>query len=112
MVSNLDLATEAIKLDVPKSPDTVDDRVDEEREHEPKECHEQDIVSYVIKSIEREDEFGFLQLEFLQRLNIADYEVKLVRMKSRIQDHNRASATELEELSVMLRDYSRSLSPL
>lgn len=69
-------------------------------------CPEQNIIRYVSESLHREDEFSFLRLEFLQRLNIVHHEVALVRMKSELQAAAQASPTQLERLAVVLRDYS------
>jgi hypothetical protein len=72
-------------------------------------CPDQDIIGYVTESLHREDEFSFLRLEFLQRLNIVHHEIALVRMKSQLQADAQASPTQLERLAVVLRDYSIDL---
>ncbi|KAK4182939.1 hypothetical protein QBC35DRAFT_526406 [Podospora australis] len=47
----------------------------------------------------------FFRFEFLQRLNITQLEVKLVRMKSQIQKQGKASPQELETLQSTLSAY-------
>ena len=39
----------------------------------------QNLVSYVNRSLDEEEDFHFLRFEFLQRLNLTQLEVKLVR---------------------------------
>lgn len=102
----LDIADIQIELeDLPKSSHSIGNGADASIP-EYKRPDEQRIVSYVINSIQREDEFSFLQLEFLQRLNIVNHEVKLARMKSQVQHDEQASPTQLDELAIAMRDYS------
>jgi hypothetical protein len=75
-------------------------------------CPDEDIIGYVTESLHREDEFSFLRLEFLQRINIVNHEITLVRMKSELQAPAQASPTQLERLAVALRDYSINLPPV
>jgi len=69
------------------------------------ESDERNFVTYVNRSLEDEEEFHFLRLEFLQRLNIVNHQVKLVRLKSDFQRDGRASQTQLDSLSVTMREY-------
>jgi len=69
------------------------------------ESDERNFVTYVNRSLEDEEEFHFLRLEFLQRLNIVNHQVKLVRLKSDFQRNGRASQTQLDSLSVTMREY-------
>jgi hypothetical protein len=103
----LDITDIQIDLeDLPKSSLSIGNGADDASIPEYEQPDEQRIVSYVIKSIRREDEFSFLQLEFLQRLNIVNHEVRLVRMKSQFQHDEQASPTQLEELAIAMRNYS------
>ncbi|KAI4861548.1 hypothetical protein F4820DRAFT_460871 [Hypoxylon rubiginosum] len=68
-----------------------------------------DLVSYVKRSLEEEEEFHFLRFEFLQRLNIAQLEVKLARMKSRIQKEQTIHSSESELLQKTLQDYATAI---
>lgn len=68
-----------------------------------------DLISYVKRSLEEEEEFHFLRFEFLQRLNIVQLEVKLARMKSRIQKEQIIHPDESELLQKTLQAYGREL---
>lgn len=65
----------------------------------------ENLVAYVQRSLEDEEDFHFLKHEFLHRLNITQLGVQLVRMKSRIQRDGKAPAAELNTLQTTLRDY-------
>jgi hypothetical protein len=67
-------------------------------------------VTYVKRSLEEEEEFHFLRFEFLQRLNIVHLQIKLARLKSRIQRDGRVVAKDRETVRQALRDYGRSTS--
>jgi hypothetical protein len=66
---------------------------------------EQNLHKYVKRSLEDEEEFHFLRFEYLQRLNITQLEVKLARIKSRVQKEGRVSARECNVVRKTLRDY-------
>lgn len=93
-----------------KAWDTVEDRAHEREENERTGCHGRDIFSYVTKSIQREDDVAFAQLESLHRLNITNHQVKLVRLKSDFHRHKAATSSQLEELTASLAAYSESLT--
>jgi len=65
------------------------------------------LIEYVGRSLESEEEFHFLRFEFLQRLNIVQQEVDLVRTKSRFQREGNVSEEDLTGLKVKLEDYSK-----
>ena len=65
------------------------------------------LIEYVARSLESEKEFHFLRFEFLQRLNIVQQEVDLVRTKSRLQREGNVSEEDLTGLKTKLDDYSK-----
>jgi hypothetical protein len=62
-------------------------------------------VQYVHRSLDEEENFHFLRFEFLQRLNLTHFHVKLARIKSRVQKQGQCSEDELETLQDLLKDY-------
>ncbi|KAM0256155.1 hypothetical protein ACHAQJ_005132 [Trichoderma viride] len=70
---------------------------------------EKKLVAYVARSLNEEEDFHFLRLEFLQRLNITNLQVKLVQMKSRIQRDEKTSAEDMEELRINLQQYATAI---
>lgn len=62
-------------------------------------------VEDVKRSLNEEEEFHFQRFEFLQRLNLAQLQVKLVRLKSKIQASNCASEEDLVTLQETLQNY-------
>ncbi|KAI0137848.1 hypothetical protein F4776DRAFT_621385 [Hypoxylon sp. NC0597] len=68
-----------------------------------------DIIAYVRRSLEEEEEFHFLGFEFLQRLNITQMQVKLARIKSCIQKEQDISSSNGELLEKTLRDYATAI---
>lgn len=58
----------------------------------------ENLIKYVMRSLEKEGEFHFHKHEFLHRLNITQLGVKLVRLKSEIQRDGSASEHTLEVL--------------
>ncbi|KAL7909802.1 hypothetical protein GGI35DRAFT_451060 [Trichoderma velutinum] len=71
--------------------------------------NEKKLIAYVARSLNEEEDFHFLRLEFLQRINITNLQVKLVRMKSRIQRDQTASIEDMEELRINLQQYSTAI---
>lgn len=69
---------------------------------------EKKLVAYVARSLNEEEDFHFLRLEFLQRLNIVNLQVKLIRMKSRIERNGESSAEDLEELRTKLQQHGEN----
>lgn len=67
----------------------------------------QSFVKYVHRSLDEEEDFHFLRFEFLQRLNLTGFNVKLARFKSRIQKQDQCSDEELDELQLLLRNYGK-----
>ncbi|UKZ75689.1 hypothetical protein TrVFT333_003381 [Trichoderma virens FT-333] len=67
------------------------------------------LCDYVDRSLNEEEDFHFLRLEFLQRLNIVNLQVKLVQTKGRIQRENKVSAEDLEELRISLQQYATAI---
>lgn len=62
-------------------------------------------VEYVKRSLNEEEEFHFQRFEFLQRLNLAQLQAKLVRLKSLIQASNCVSEEDLVTLQETLHNY-------
>ncbi|KAF1959853.1 hypothetical protein CC80DRAFT_439979 [Byssothecium circinans] len=69
----------------------------------------ENFVRYVNRSLNEEEDFHFLRFEFLQRMNLAQLQVKLVRIKSHIQKEGKAPAEELEKLQLTLREYATAI---
>jgi len=67
------------------------------------------LVQYVRRSLDSEEEFHFLRFEFLQRLNIAQIQLDLIRMKSRISRDSMISSEDKQVLTAKLRDYGQTL---
>ncbi|KAL6876969.1 hypothetical protein J3F83DRAFT_727670 [Trichoderma novae-zelandiae] len=67
------------------------------------------ILDYVVRSLNEEEDFHFLRLEFLQRLNIVELQLKLVQIKKRIQRKHVSDAESLEELRVGLKHYATAI---
>jgi hypothetical protein len=65
------------------------------------------IVGYVRQSLEVEEEFHFLRFEFLQRLNITQIQLDLIRLKSEIDRDNYLSVDNRVALQTRLGDYGR-----
>lgn len=69
------------------------------------------MLNYVKESLDVEEDFHFLRFEFLQRLNIVNLQVELARVKSRLHQNKTASTAELDELRVLISNYSKETSP-
>lgn len=67
------------------------------------------ILDYVVRSLNEEEDFHFLRLEFLQRLNIVELQLKLVQLKRHIQHEHVSDAESLEALRVGLKHYGKSI---
>ncbi|KAJ5657560.1 uncharacterized protein N7484_001209 [Penicillium longicatenatum] len=65
-----------------------------------------DLVEYVNRSLDEEEEFHFLRFEFLQRLNIVRLELDLVHLKGQFQRDKRAAVKDLDTLESKLQDYA------
>ncbi|KAJ5603748.1 hypothetical protein N7537_006704 [Penicillium hordei] len=70
---------------------------------------EDDLVEYVNRSLNEEEEFHFLRFEFLQRLNIVKLQLDLVRLKGQFQSEKRASIQDLEVLERTLEKYATAI---
>ncbi|RMJ15097.1 hypothetical protein CDV36_005245 [Fusarium kuroshium] len=73
------------------------------------ESYEKNLVAYVNRSIEEEEDFHFLRFEFLQRLNITQLEVRLARLKSEIYAQGQIDSQKQEVLQNTLRDYATAI---
>ncbi|KAM0417472.1 hypothetical protein ACHAPT_012536 [Fusarium lateritium] len=73
------------------------------------ESYEENLVAYVNRSLEEEEDFHFLRFEFLQRLNITQLQVKLARLKSKIHAQGQISSDEQEVLQKTLRDHATAV---
>lgn len=63
------------------------------------------IVEYVRHSLEEEEDFHFLRFEFLQRLNIAQIQLDLIHLKSKIGRADLLSEEDRQTLQLRLKDY-------
>jgi hypothetical protein len=70
-----------------------------------------DLVEYVNRSLDEEEEFHFLRFEFLQRLNIVRLELDLVHLKGQFQRDKRAAVKDLDTLQSKLQDYGKESPP-
>ncbi|KAG6362893.1 hypothetical protein INS49_007988 [Diaporthe citri] len=66
-------------------------------------------VEYVKRSLNEEEEFHFQRFEFLQRLNLVQLQVKLVRLKSQIQASNCAPEEDIVTLQETLQNYGKAI---
>jgi hypothetical protein len=69
------------------------------------------ILDYVARSLNEEEDFHFLRLEFLHRLNIVELQIQLVQIKRRIQNEHVSDAESLEKLRVGLKHYGKDIHP-
>ena len=69
----------------------------------------QNLLEYVSRSVDEEEEFHFLRFESLQRLNIVRLQLDLVRLRSQFQREKSASAEELDALKIKLHDYGKEI---
>ncbi|KAK3321857.1 hypothetical protein B0H66DRAFT_601339 [Apodospora peruviana] len=67
--------------------------------------YETNLVQYVNRSLE-EEEFHFLRFEFLQRLNIAQIQLDLIRTKRNIKRQGAVTSDDGQQLRERLRDYA------
>jgi uncharacterized protein (DUF2252 family) len=67
-----------------------------------------DLVEYINRSLDEEEEFHFLRFEFLQRLNIVRLQLDLVRLKGQFQRGKRATIQDLDALESKLQKYGES----
>lgn len=63
------------------------------------------LAGYVDESVNREEDFHFLRFESLQRLNIANLQVDLAKMKCQLFEQQSASDTDLDRLREKLDQY-------
>jgi VIT1/CCC1 family predicted Fe2+/Mn2+ transporter len=68
----------------------------------------QDLLHYVGRSLDDEEEFHFLQFESLQRTNIVALQVDLIALKLKLGNAQQVSAEELNYLKNTLKDYGKS----
>ncbi|KAK0704019.1 hypothetical protein B0T26DRAFT_658545 [Lasiosphaeria miniovina] len=69
----------------------------------------ENFVKYVNRSLDEEEDFHFLRFEFLQRLNLTQFQARLVRLKSRIQKEGKASRRELKMLQSTMSAYATAI---
>ncbi|KAJ5686428.1 hypothetical protein N7536_009047 [Penicillium majusculum] len=70
---------------------------------------EDSLVEYINRSLDEEEEFHFLRFEFLQRLNIVNLQLDLVRLKGRFQRDKQTSIQDLEALESTLQKYATAI---
>lgn len=63
------------------------------------------LISYVNRSLQEEEDFHFLRFEFLQRTNIVALQVELIRLKKKIREDKDISENDLKILKDTLKDY-------
>lgn len=68
--------------------------------------HIKKLAGYVDESVNSEEDFHFLRFESLQRLNIANLQVDLAKMKCQLFGQRNGSATDLDRLREKLDQYS------
>jgi VIT1/CCC1 family predicted Fe2+/Mn2+ transporter len=64
-----------------------------------------DLIKYINRSLEEEEDFQFLRFESLQRTNIVALQIELVRFKKQIRKDNDISKDDLKILKETLKDY-------
>ncbi|KAI4700593.1 hypothetical protein J4E81_003554 [Alternaria sp. BMP 2799] len=69
-----------------------------------------DLLKYVARSLEDEEEFHFLQFESLQRTNIVAQQIELFELKQQFQNAKSVSANDLKDLKDTLKDYERLIA--
>ncbi|KAI4917761.1 hypothetical protein J4E85_009853 [Alternaria conjuncta] len=69
-----------------------------------------DLLQYVARSLEDEEEFHFLQFESLQRTNIVAQQIELFELKQQFQNAKSVSANDLKDLKDTLKDYERLIA--
>ncbi|PQE31408.1 VIT family domain-containing protein [Rutstroemia sp. NJR-2017a WRK4] len=67
------------------------------------------LLDYVTRSLTEEEEFHFLRFEFLQRLNIVHMQTDLARKKSKFQKERKATADDMHDLKITMRDYATAI---
>ncbi|RSL52514.1 hypothetical protein CEP54_010854 [Fusarium duplospermum] len=67
------------------------------------------LVAYVNRSLQDEEDFHFLRFEFLQRLNITQLQVKLAKLKSKVQSEGQISKRERKLLQKKLQQYATAI---
>ncbi|KAL4900894.1 hypothetical protein BDW74DRAFT_160767 [Aspergillus multicolor] len=71
--------------------------------------HLQDILEYVDRSLNEEEDFHFLRFEQLQRVNITRLQLGLVQIKERLKNDEKFSDQDLDGLKVKLEDYTTAI---
>ena len=67
-----------------------------------------DLLRYVARSIEDEEEFHFLRFERLQRTNIVAQQLELFGLTQQFKNEQSVSANDLKHLKDTLKDYGMS----
>jgi len=67
-----------------------------------------DLLRYVARSLEEEEEFHLLRFESLQRTNIVAQQLELFDLKLKLQNAHDVSADDLKDLKDTLKDYGMS----
>jgi len=67
-----------------------------------------DLLRYIARSLEDEEEFHFLRFESLQRTNIAAQQLELFELKLKFQNAQDVSTKDLDDLKYTLKDYGMS----
>jgi hypothetical protein len=66
------------------------------------------LLQYTQRSVDEDEDFGFMRFEALQRTNIVALQIKLVRLKDALRKEKKVSDTDLETLRVTLEQYGES----
>lgn len=67
----------------------------------------ENLIKYVNRSLEEEEEFHFLRFESLQRTNIVALQIKLIGLKKQIRKDKDISKDDLKILKETLSDYGK-----
>ncbi|CAN9441978.1 unnamed protein product [Alternaria alternata] len=73
------------------------------------EAENEDLLQYIIRSINSDEGFHFLRFEQLQRTNLVALQMKLIRTKDALLKAKTISDTELETLRVDLEQYATAI---
>ncbi|KAF7672925.1 vit family domain-containing protein [Alternaria burnsii] len=74
---------------------------------DPAECRNKDLLDYIQRSIDQDEEFHFLRFEKLQRTNLVALQMKLIRTKDALSKASTISDDDLEKLRATLEQYGK-----
>ncbi|KAH8634271.1 hypothetical protein IG631_09671 [Alternaria alternata] len=71
------------------------------------ESQKKELLQYIKRSINEDEEFHFLRFEKLQRTNLVALQMKLIRTKDVLSNATTVSCDDLEKLRVTLEQYGK-----